>query len=566
MYVLIDNYDSFTYNIYQELCGLTAEEIRVLRNDAVTLDEIAGMQPRGIILSPGPGRPEEAGIIVELIRRFAGEIPVLGVCLGHQAVAAAFGGTIVRARRIVHGKKEPISLDGKGLFRGIPREAVFTRYHSLIVDEGTLPPELEVTARSSDGEIMGLRHRSLQIEGVQFHPESVSSEYGRKVLANFITYKRQPTDIHTLLEKVLAGQDLSIGEAHDFMDELTEGNLSEPHIAAFLIGLSMKGIVPEEIVGCASTLREKQRSIALTVPSMDTCGTGGDGLHTFNISSLTALTAAACGVTVAKHGNRAVSSRSGSADFYSQLGIAIDLEPAQTAELIERTGFGFLFAPLFHGAMRHAAPVRRQLGVKTIMNLLGPLVNPARAEYQLLGVYDQQYCLTMAKSAKMLGCRRVMVVHGQDGQDEISVTSPTRIVMIDENDTLQDFEFNPRSLGIPEFGIEDLAGGSPEENARTAEALLSGGGPPALREAVAVNSGAALYLYGLCGSIEDGYQIASEALLSGKVLAKLQEIRNAGGEISRAKAATSAVQPSARPVRARPVSTHPVGAKPVGAA
>lgn len=560
MYVLIDNYDSFTYNIYQELCELTAEEIRVLRNDAVTIDEIADMRPRGIILSPGPGRPEEAGIIVELIRRFAGEVPVLGVCLGHQAVAAAFGGRIVRALRIVHGKKEAIQLDGKGLFRGIPREAVFTRYHSLIVDEESLPPELEVTARSVDGEIMGLRHRSLQIEGVQFHPESVSSEYGRKVLANFITYKRQPADIHSLLEKVLDGQDLSIDEAHDFMDELTEGNLSEPHIAAFLIGLSMKGIVPEEIVGCASTLREKQRSVELTVPSMDTCGTGGDGLHTFNISSLTALTAAACGVTVAKHGNRAVSSRSGSADFYSQLGIPIDLAPAQTAELIEKTGFGFLFAPIFHGAMRHAAPVRRQLGVKTIMNLLGPLVNPARAEYQLLGVYDPRYCLTMAKSAKMLGCRRVMVVHGRDGEDEISVTSPTRVVMIDENNAMQDFEFDPHSLGIPEFSIGDLAGGSPEENARTAEAMISGGGPSALREAVAVNSGAALYLYGLCDSIAEGYLLASDALSSGKVQTKLHEIRMTGSELARARTATSAAQPTAGPVRAKPVNTHPVGA------
>lgn len=559
MYVLIDNYDSFTYNIYQELCELTSEEILVLRNDAVTIDDIADMRPRGIILSPGPGRPEEAGIIVELIRRFAGKVPLLGVCLGHQAVAAAFGGRIVRARRIVHGKKEPIQLDGKGLFRGIPREAVFTRYHSLIVDEGSLPPELEVTARSVDGEIMGLRHRSLQIEGVQFHPESVSSEYGRKVLANFIAYKRQPSDIHGLLEKVLAGQDLSVDEAHDFMDELTEGNLSDSHIAAFLIGLSMKGIVPEEIVGCASTLREKQQSIELTIPSMDTCGTGGDGLHTFNISSLTALTAAACGVTVAKHGNRAVSSRSGSADFYSQLGIPIDAAPAQTAELIERTGFGFLFAPIFHGAMRHAAPVRRQLGVKTIMNLLGPLVNPARAEYQLLGVYDPRYCLTMAKSAKMLGCRRVMVVHGRDGQDEISVTSPTRIVMIDENNTMQDFEFDPRTLGIPEFSIGDLAGGSPEENARTAEELLSGGGPPALREAVAVNSGAALYLYGICGSISEGYLLASEALRAGKVRAKLEDIRRSAGEISRAEAATTAPQP-AQSVSAPEADTHPVGA------
>ena len=536
MYILIDNYDSFTYNIYQELSESTEEEIRVLRNDAVTPEEIAEMDPKGIILSPGPGIPRDAGISVELVRHFAGRIPILGICLGHQAIAEAFGGRIVQAGRIVHGKTENVQLDGKGLFRGIPREAQFTRYHSLAVEADTLPPELEVSARSSDGEIMGLRHKTMLVEGVQFHPESVSSEYGRKILANFISYKRQPANIHLLLEKVLSGQDLSVDEAHDFMDELTEGNLPESQIAAFLIGLSMKGITAEEIVGCARTLREKQRSITLPVPAADTCGTGGDGLHTFNISSLTALTAAACGVTVAKHGNRAVSSNSGSADFYTQLGIPIDLPPEQTRELIERTGFGFLFAPLFHGAMRHAAPVRRQLGVKTIMNLLGPLVNPAMTEYQLLGIYDPRYCLTMARAAKMLGCKRVMVVHGKDGEDEISVTSPTRIVHIDENDHLRDFEFDPRSAGIPSFTVADLAGGSPEQNARSAEALLSGEGPQALREAVSLNTGAVLYLHGMSGSIIDGYQLASEALSSGKVQSKLEEIRRTAGEISGAAA------------------------------
>lgn len=531
MYMIIDNYDSFTYNIYQELCVLTGEEVRVLRNDAVSVEEIASLHPRGIILSPGPGVPEDAGISVDLIRRFAGQVPILGICLGHQAIATAFGGSIVPAKRIVHGKTESIRLDGKGLFRGIPRESTFTRYHSLIVDPVSLPQELEITAWSTDDEIMGLRHRTLMIEGVQFHPESVSSEQGRKVLANFINYKRQPADMHTLLEKVLSGRDLSIPEAHDFMDELTDGNLSESHIAAFLIGLTMKGIVPEEIVGCASTLREKQRSIDSDTAVADTCGTGGDGLHTFNISSLTALTAAACGVPVAKHGNRAVSSRSGSADFYTQMGIRIDLPPEQTAELLRQTGFGFLYAPIFHGAMRHAAPVRKQLGVKTIMNLLGPLVNPARAACQLIGVFDNQYCLTMAKAAKMLGCRRVMVVHGQDGQDEISVTSPSRIVYIDENDRILDYEFDPRDLGIPRFSLQELTGGTPEGNAAVAEDLLSGTGPRALREAVAVNSGAVLFLHGAAGSLEEGYHTASQALSSGQVLSKVEEIRDTAARI-----------------------------------
>jgi len=532
MYLLIDNYDSFTYNIYQELSGLTAEEIRVVRNDVISTDEIAALQPRGIILSPGPGNPEEAGVSVEAIRRFAGNIPILGICLGHQAIAAAFGGRIVQASQIVHGKTDRISLDGKGLYRGIPREADFTRYHSLAVEESSLPVELEITARSLDGEIMGLRHRELLVEGVQFHPESVSSEHGGKILANFLNYRRQPVDIHGLLEKVLSGEHLSKEEARGFMDELTEGNLPDSQIAAFLIALNMKGITADEIVGCALTLRDKQRSVSLSHPAVDTCGTGGDGLHTFNISSLTALTAAACGAVTAKHGNRAVSSRSGSADFYAELGVPIDMTPVQTAGMIEETGFGFLFAPIFHGAMRHAGPVRRQLGVKTIMNLLGPLVNPAGAEYQLLGLYDQRYCRIMAESAKMLGSTRVMVVHGQDGQDEMSVCAPTSVVYIDETGRVEEFDFDPRNIGLPLYKLEDLLGGSPGENARVAEALLDGEGPEALHAAVALNSGAVLFLYGITGSIEEGYHLASAALRSGQVRTRLDIIRRVGAKLT----------------------------------
>ena len=159
MYVIIDNYDSFTHNLYQYLCELSGAPVKVFRNDKITVDELAAMEPAGIIISPGPGRPEEAGISVEVIRRFAGTIPLLGVCLGHQAIGCAYGAQVVQAHRVVHGKTDDISLDGKGLFRGLPRSAKFTRYHSLALDAAALPPELEVTARSGDGEIMGVRHR-----------------------------------------------------------------------------------------------------------------------------------------------------------------------------------------------------------------------------------------------------------------------------------------------------------------------------------------------------------------------------------------------------------------------
>lgn len=525
MIVLIDNYDSFTYNIFQEVAGLTDEKVEVIRNDKITLDELKGLNPSRIIISPGPGTPADAGISIEVIRSFSGKVPVLGVCLGHQAIAEAFGGKIVQAANIVHGKVEKIKLDGKGLFRNLPVEAEFTRYHSLAAERASLPECLEITAESADGEIMGLRHKELIVEGVQFHPESIGCiEAGRTILRNFLRYKREPLDKKGMLNKLQEHGALSFDEAADFMDELTEGALNPVFISAILTALNSKGITPEEIAGCASVLKRKKNHIQTSSPVLDTCGTGGDGKHTFNISSFSALIASACGAKVAKHGNRAVSSKSGSADFYAELGINYNLSPAQSEELLEKEGFVFMFAPLFHGAMRHAGPVRAELGVKTIMNLLGPLVNPADAEYQIIGVYSKELCPIMAKAAKMTGVKRVMVVHSDDGLDEISPAAPARVFMIDEDGKETDCIFKPEDAGFSGFRTEDLAGGSGAENAATARRLLEGSGPDAVRAACVLNAGAALAAANLAGSIVEGCKMAETALDSGAVKAKLESV------------------------------------------
>jgi anthranilate synthase/phosphoribosyltransferase len=246
---------------------------------------------------------------------------------------------------------------------------------------------------------------------------------------------------------------------------------------------------------------------------------------------MSALTASACGVAVAKHGNRAVSSLSGSADFYRELGMAIDLPPEKSEQLIARTGFAFLFAPLYHGAMKYAAPVRRELGIKTIMNLLGPLVNPAGAAYQLIGVYSDALCLPMAQAAKLLGLRRVMVVHGAGGIDEISVTGPTRIVSVDESGDLRDETVEPSMFGLDTFALDELKGGSPPENAQIALELAAGGGPEAIRASVAVNTAAALVVAGAAENLAAGYDLASEALRSGAVGDKLEEVIAASKEL-----------------------------------
>ncbi|HKL84920.1 MAG TPA: bifunctional anthranilate synthase component II/anthranilate phosphoribosyltransferase [Treponemataceae bacterium] len=527
MIILIDNYDSFTYNVYQYLARLSSEDVRVVRNDEITVAELALLKPSRIVVSPGPGRPEDAGISVEAIRYFAGKIPILGVCLGHQAIGYAFGGTIVKARFIKHGIAEEMALDGKGLFRTVGLKGTFTRYHSLVIQESSLPECLEVTARSSDGDIMGVRHTIFDIEGVQFHPESIASEQGEAVLKAFLSYRREGLSFTRVLSKLMAGGDMTQVEAEIFMEDLTEGSLDERQTSAILTALSTKGPAAIEIAGCASVLCRKKVPVPIQKELTDIVGTGGDGLGSFNISSMAALVAASCGVAIAKHGNRAVSSKSGSADFYEALGIKIDLSAERTAQIINQTGFGFLFAPVYHSAMRFAAPVRKLLGVKTIMNLVGPLSNPASAQFQMLGVYAKSLMLPVAKASKMLGSRRVMVVYSEDGMDEISPCAKTHVVEIGEDDILKEYMINPEDFGISGCSLEDLLGGDSFENARLAKEVLENKGSASIRHAVALNAGATIYISGNTKTLKEGYERALVSLKDGSVSRKIEEVREA---------------------------------------
>jgi anthranilate synthase/phosphoribosyltransferase len=532
MIVIIDNYDSFTYNIYQYLARLAAEEVRVIRNDRIDLAGLDALGPSRLVISPGPGRPEDAGISVDAIRHFAGKIPILGVCLGHQAIGYAFGGRIVGAKRIRHGEAEEISLDGRGVYRTIGTKGTFTRYHSLVIAGEGLPSDLEISARSSDGDIMGVRHRRFEVEGVQFHPESIASTEGESLLLAFLHYRRQPFAYKATLDKLLRRVDLAQDEAESFMEDLTDGALDTGRIAALLTALAAKGPSAEEIAGCAAVLRRKKtpfRAGPADLPAplelTDTCGTGGDGTGSFNISSMAALVAASCGIPVAKHGNRAVSSNSGSADFYEALGIPVNISPTVAYRQLAATNFAFLFAPLYHGAMRHAAPARKSMGIKTIMNLVGPLSNPADAAFQIIGVYDQALLEPVARAARLLGVRRVLTVHSQDGFDEISPCAPTDMVEIGPDGEVRRSVFDPRAFGFGAYRAEELTGGDAAENARLARDLACGAGRPALEAAVALNAGAALYVAGRVASIQEGANIAAEALASGKVAAKIEQLR-----------------------------------------
>ncbi len=323
-----------------------------------------------------------------------------------------------------------MNLDGKGVFRTIGNKGTFTRYHSLAVSEVSIQDKLIVTATSLDGEVMGIRHPEYQVEGVQFHPESIASSDGEKVVKAFLSYRKENFPFNKTLTDLLEGKSMSFETAKLFMEDLTDGDLDERQTTSILTALAAKGPSAEEIAGCAIVLGRKKREVSFDGDVIDIVGTGGDGKGSFNISSLAALTVATCGLTVAKHGNRAVSSLAGSADFYESLGFNIQLSPEKTAECLRKTSFGFFYAPIYHSAMRHAAPVRKVIGIKTIMNLVGPLSNPVGSSHQLIGVYNDELLEPVALAAHMLNVRHVMVVHSRDGFDEFSPFALNDVVTV----------------------------------------------------------------------------------------------------------------------------------------
>ena len=540
MIVFIDNKDSFTFNIVQSLERVSGEKVMVLRSEETSVDEIEKANPSHLVVGPGPGTPAEAGVSIEAIRHFAGKTPILGICLGHQAIGAAFGASIVGAKYIRHGIVEEIKTDGRGIFRNVGLKGSFTRYHSLVIDESTLPDDFEVTARAKDGDIMGIRHKKFVVEGVQFHPESIASEKGDAIFKSFLKYSRENLSHVLILNQLIdEKKPLSREQISQFIGELTDGMMDEKIASAVLTAMASRGLpTADEMSGAADVMLKKKTGFPLEKAGLaEIVGTGGDGKGSFNISSMSALVAASCGQVMAKHGNRAVSSKSGSADFFEALGINIMAAPGKTAELIQKTGFGFLMAPVYHSAMRFAAPIRKALGIKTIFNVLGPLLNPANAEYEVLGVYSKELLKDYAHAAIALGAKRVMVVNSEDGYDEISPCAPTHVYQIDEKGNENQYVINPQKFGINDADENELYGGNGVENAALAMEVLKGGGRRTIRYAVGLNAGAVLYLCGKVKTLKEGYDMAVAAMNGGKTLSKLEEIQKVSAELSREQGA-----------------------------
>ena len=337
-----------------------------------------------------------------------------------------------------------------------------------------------------------------------------------------------------LIEKLTRHHDLTSEEAAAAMTEIMEGRAGGAHIAALLVGLAMKGERPEEIVGLARAMRAHAVPIRTRLDRVfDTCGTGGDRSGTFNISSCAAVVVAACGIHVAKHGNRSVSSQSGSADVFEALGVRVSAPPAVVERCLAEVGIGFFFAPTFHPSMRHAAQTRRELGVRTAFNLLGPLTNPAGATRQLVGVPRPEFTELLARSLMLLGSERAWVVHGADGIDEISTTGYTKVSEC-RNGTVNTFHLHPTDIGLPKALPASLKGGTAQTNAEIIRRVLAGERGPA-RDVVLLNAGAALFVAGTVRSVSDGLLHASRAIDRGdarRTLERLIATSTAGEEVN----------------------------------
>ena len=623
MILLIDNYDSFSYNVYQ-LTASVCPDVKVIRNDDMTVEEIEALSPSHIILSPGPGRPENAGICEEVIRRLAGEIPILGICLGHQAICEVFGAKVTYAKELMHGKQSVAELDTDSrLFRGMENKMTVARYHSLAAEAESIPEGLKITARTPDGEVMAVEHREFPVYGVQFHPESVLTPEGRKIMENFLrgfgeeqdkagqdreepnragqnkagqdnegqnraeqdreepnragqnkaeqdneepnrtgqnkaeqdkegqnrVKKSGETDgqaktpgreqkeeksmvIAEAVKKLVKREDIGYEMAKQVMNEIMSGQASDVLRSAYLTAFSMKGETIEEITGSAEEMRNHALKVNHEKDVLEIVGTGGDGSDSFNISTTASLIIAAAGVPVAKHGNRAASSRSGAADCLEALGANISLEPEAAEKLLNEADICFLFAQKYHTAMKYVGLIRKELGIRTVFNILGPLTNPAKPAIQVMGVYEEALLEPMARVLYQLGVKKGMVVYGMEKLDEISICGPTKICCFKGGEYRMD-EITPEAVGLKRGNAGDLLGGTPAENAAITRAILEGKEKGAKRDAAVINAAAALFVAGKAESLKKAVELAEEVIDSGKALAKLEQFITLSNKIGK---------------------------------
>ena len=542
MFLLIDNYDSFTYNLVQSFMQLGKTPL-VLRNDDPRILELAqDPQLEMVCLSPGPGNPKNAGLCLDFLKILPEHIPVLGVCLGHQILGAFAGAEIKIARRIMHGKQSSITHDNDVLFKGLPHPMTVGRYHSLLV-EGSGNTRFKVVAQTAEGECMALLYNDRPWFGVQFHPESVLTPEGDQLLGNFLqillpqseqvsldtesaqgtdtvagNHEKTPLPFSRIVESIAKREDLSEELAHEAFSRLMDGELTPAQAGALLLGLRSKGETPVELGQAMKCVLDRAIIIPHLdmgqTPVIDVVGTGGDGRSSFNCSTATALTLAGLGHKVLKHGNRSVSSRCGSADVLEELGLPVEIDPEDIAGQLGKDNFVFLFAPRFHPSFRHVMPIRRELGVRTMFNILGPLVNPARPSHMMLGVPNPAMLPLVAGAMSYAGNRRGAVVCGAGNYDELTPIGPAQVIFVDDKQMRQ-ASIDPVKYGFAPCTPEDLAVSDPKDAAAVLRELLSGKGPKAMQDMLAFNVGLALHILKPAQSLEQSMNEAIAAVAGG---------------------------------------------------
>ncbi|MDR3320347.1 MAG: anthranilate phosphoribosyltransferase [Desulfovibrio sp.] len=500
MFLIIDNYDSFTYNLVQAFYAL-GKEPTVLHNDAPALLRVAKDPDLSTVcISPGPSHPAKAGLCLDFLKLLDPHVPVLGVCLGHQVLGLFAGARVDVAPCIMHGKQTEIVHDGTGLFTGLPNPMTAGRYHSLVVypDEKAPNSRFTVTARAPEGEIMAMQYNDRPWVGVQFHPESVLTPSGLRLLDNFPQAVRgmssDTVDMGAILERLAQKEDLTAEMAAAGFAALMDGRMTDAQAGSFLMGLRMKGESALELAHATrAALSRAVRVDGISGSCIDVVGTGGDKRYSFNCSTATSLTLAGMGYKVTKHGNRAVSSKCGSADALEALGIPLDRDPASVVRMMEQRNFAFLFAPHFHPIFKHLASLRRELGIRTLFNILGPMINPARPSHLLIGVAKPELVPLIAQTLVHSSLHRAAVICGAGDYDEVTPIGPA-VTMILHNGVVTPFRLNPADYGMAPCTPDDLAVKSKEEAVLVLKELLKGDGPRAMREMMMLNIGLALHV------------------------------------------------------------------------
>lgn len=536
--LFLDNVDSFTYNLVDQLRH-NQHNVTIYRNTIpadVIIEKLSQMQNPILMLSPGPGAPSEAGSMPELLKRLKGKLPIIGICLGHQAIVESYGGMIVPAGDILHGKASLIEHDGQAMFKDLPNPLPVARYHSLKGEN--IPKTLTVNAMCNNI-VMAVRNDQDRVCGFQFHPESILTIQGVKLLEQTIEWalnppQKQPEakqeaivdkqeyNIQPILNKLYLGQVLSQEESKILFNLIIQGKIEPTVLATAIISMKVRGEKPDEIAGAAQALLEN--ADPFEVPDYDftdIVGTGGDGTNSINISTASAFVTAALGYKVAKHGNRGVSSKSGSSDVLSALGIKLNMSAEASRKALDELGVCFLFAQQYHSGFRHAAPVRQQLKTRTIFNVLGPLINPSRPKRILLGVYHPDLIKPIAETLKMLNYTHAYVVHGS-GMDEVAIHGETQVAEV-KNGEIRYFTLTPEDFGLQQYTLKDIEGGTPEMNRDLLLAILQGHGEPAHEAAIAANVAMLISLFGE-PDLKQNAKRAIELMRSGKAYELLQKL------------------------------------------